>query len=93
MNVRRSLARRGFLATVANLVVLGLAVSVLGSDGFDPFGVAPVALAAVALLLLFVTLPEAATLEGATTGRLAVLAFMHVVAAIVCVVALVGRWR
>lgn len=49
MSARRSLTRRGLLpivgAIVANLVVLGLAVSVLESGGFDPFGVVPVALA------------------------------------------------
>ncbi|WP_143825035.1 DUF6069 family protein [Natrinema ejinorense] len=124
MSTRPSIARRGVLAiggaVVANLFVLGGALVVLGSSGFDPFNVGPVAissgvgaagatavyavlarlrerpdrlfvaLAAAVLLLSFVTLTEAAVLEGATTSRLAVLALMHVVVAVVSVVALVG---
>ncbi len=42
--------------------------------------------------LSFVTLQQAATFDGATTARLAFLGAMHVVAAAVVVVALVG-WR
>ncbi len=49
--------------------------------------------AVVVTLLSFVTLPQAATFDGATTARLAVLGTMHVVAAVVVVAALVGRGR
>ncbi len=50
-----------------------------------------VIVAVVVTALSFVTLVQAATFEGATTGRLAFLGAMHVVAAAVVVVALVGR--
>lgn len=127
MSTRPSIARRGALAVggavVANLFVLGGALVVLSSGGFDPFGVGPVAissgigalgatgvyavlarlrerpdrlfvvLATIVLLLSFATLTEAAALEGATTSRLAVLAFMHIVVAVVSVAALVGERR
>ncbi len=52
-----------------------------------------VAIAAVVCLASFVTFVEAATIPGATTGRLAALGAMHVVPAVVCVAALTRVWR
>ncbi|MDF9748562.1 DUF6069 family protein [Natrinema salsiterrestre] len=48
MSARPSIVRRGALAVggsvVANLLVPGGALVVLGAGGFDPFGIGPVAL-------------------------------------------------
>ncbi len=50
------------------------------------------AVATAVCLLSFVALVEAATIPGATTGRLTPFGAMHVVPAVVCV-AVLTRWR
>lgn len=50
-------------ATIANLIVLGIALATVGANGFDPFSVAPVALF---------------TVLGASAGVLVHVGFHHV---------------
>jgi len=77
------------VGALGGVVVYGLFRRLFGEAADRRF----IIVAAVVTLLSFVTLPQAATFDGATTARLAVLGTMHVVAAVVVVVALVGRGR
>lgn len=81
-------------AVAVNLVVLGPALVTVGSGGFDPFAILPVAIATAvgALGGIVVHAVFRRAFDGATTARLGVLGLMHIAAAGVIVAALVD-WR